>query len=252
MSTATNRTGLPSPITFAPGPGGAYPYRKAMGMVQCAEWSTFFDDFYGSVTTNLPLGWTGVVIDVGATVVVDTTVGSLGATGVLLFDSDGATEGSAIYGSKSVQLTTGKRFFMEMRFQTEIADDSDVQFGLTALTATTNPEDLWTTTATDVVAFGVLDGSASLKMLSDKANTGSAVETAAAAVLVSNQWHTLAIHYDGLYLHGYLDGAKALTWSQAASTIPTGVALAPFFGFRNGSAATTEGHCDYVRFVIER
>lgn len=226
-----------------------YAYRAGTGMMPSAEFVVFHDDFTGPVATNVPNGWTAAVIDTGATLVTDTTAAY--GTGVLLFDSDGATEGVAVYGAKSLQLTAGKKFWMEMRFQTEIADDSDVQFGLSAVTATTNPEDLWTTTATDVVAFGVLDGSAVVTMLSDKANSGATAETGTRS-LTSAAWHTLAIFYDGVRLYGYVDGQKALTWAQAAATIPTGVALAPFFGFRNGSAATTEGHVDYVRLVLER
>ena len=244
-----NGVGLSESIVFAR--QSQYAYRTKMGMIGSAEFVNFMDDFVSAVTTNLPAGWDGVVIDTGATVVTDTTAGSLGATGVLLFDSDGAAEGAAIYGEKCLQLTSGKRFFMEMRFQTEIADDTDVQFGLTALTATTNPEDLWTTTATDVVAFGVLDGSAVVGLLSDAGNSGTVVQ--AGSLSLSNAtWHILGIGYDGVNLRCYVDGVLALTWAGAASTIPTGVALAPFFGYRNGSTAANEGHCDYVRFVVER
>lgn len=239
-----------SPIKHSPtGLGKSYEYRGGTGMVHSAEWLVFMDDFVGAVTTDVPIGWDAAVIDVGATVVTDTTAAY--GTGVLLFDSDGATEGAAVYGEKSIQLTAGKKFWMEMRFQTELADDSDVQFGLSALTAVTNPEDLWTTVATDVVAFGVLDGDATVTMLADKSNSGSTAELGTID-LVSATWHTLAIYYDGAKLYGYVDGQKALTWAQASTTIPTGVALAPFFGYRNGSAATTEGHADYVRIVLER
>jgi len=229
----------------------SYPYRAGLGMIPSAEFAVFMDDFLEAVTTNVPAGWDAAVIDAGATVVTGTTAGSLGATGVLMFDSDGATEGAAIYGEKCIQLTAGKRFFMEMRFQTEVADDTDVQFGLTALTATTNPEDLWTTTAADLIAFGVLDGDATVKMLADKSNSGSTAETGTID-LVNATWHTLAIAFDGYNLRGYVDGREALVWAQAASTIPTGVALAPFFGFRNGSTANNEGHCDYIRYALER
>lgn len=232
-----------------PDTGKQYAYRSFTGMFPSAEWSVGFDDFYGSVTTNLPVGWVAAIIDTGATLVADTT--ATHATGVLLFDSDGATEGTAIYGTKTIQLTAGKKFWMEARMKTEVANDSDVQFGLTSVTATTNPEDLWTTTATDLVAFGVLDGDATVTMLSDKSNSGTAA-ILGDRDLTSATWHTLAIHYDGSKLYGYVDGQLAVTWSGADATIPTGVALAPFFGFRNGSAATTEGHIDYIRWASER
>ncbi len=244
-----NGVGLSESIVFAR--GNAYPYRTLMGMIPSAEFYVFMDDFDAPVTTNLPFGWAAAIIDTGATIVTDTTAGSLGATGVLLFDSDGTTEGAAFYGAKAIQLTAGKKFFMEMRFQTELANDTDVQFGLTAATATTNPEDLWTTAADDVVAFGVLDGSAVVGMLSDKTNSGSAVQ-AGTKSLSDATWHTLGIGWDGYNLRGFVDGAEALLWAGAATTIPTGVALAPFVGYRNGSTAANEGYCDYVRWVIQR
>lgn len=231
--------------------GLAYPYRTGMGMMGSAEFAVLMDDFVEPVTTNLPFGWKAVVIDVGATVVMNTTAGSLGASGVLVFDSDGAAEGSCFYGEKGIQLTSGKKFFMELRFQTEAADDTDVQFGLSDLTAVVNPEDIWTTAAANVVAFGVLDGSATVGMLSDAANGGTSVQ-AGTKDLTSSAWHTLGIYYNGSGLQGFVDGQLALTWSGAAATIPTGVALAPFVGFRNGSSANNEGYCDYVRFALER
>lgn len=242
-------SGLRASKLHAPQTGKNYDYRTGTAMFPTYEWSTHMDDFYGSVTTNLPIGWVAAIIDTGATITVDSTAGS--STGVLYFDSDGTTEGAAVYGTKSIQLTSGKRFWMEMLVKTEVADDTDVQFGLTAVTATSNPEDLWTTTATDVVAFGVLDGSATVTMLADKSNSGSTAETGTAS-LTSATWHLLAIYYDGNKLHGYVDGQRALTWAQASTTIPTGVALAPFFGYRNGSSANNEGQVDYVRWVVER
>ncbi len=251
--------GVKKSVYFAPDVGKDYEYRNDSSMISSAEWLVSFDDFDKSwipttaitngAVANTPAPWQAAIIDTGATLAVDTT--ATHGTGVLIFDSDGATEGVAVYGQKSIQLTAGKRFWMEMRFKTEVADDSDVQFGLTAVTATTNPEDLWTTTATDLIAFGVLDGDATVTMLSDKSNSGTAA-ILGDRDLVSAIWHTLGIYYDGTKLFGYVDGRLALTWTGAAATIPTGVALAPFFGFRNGSAATTEGHIDYIRWALER
>lgn len=232
-----------------------YLYRYGVGMMPSAEYYVFHDDFLPFIPStaitngpvaNTPWGWQAAIIDTGATVAVDTTAGH--ATGALYFDSDGATEGASIYLPKGVQLTSGKKFFMEVRVKTEVADDSDVQFGLSDLTATSNPEDLWTTTAASLVAFGTLDGSATVKMLADASNTGTSVQTGTIA-LSNNTWHILGIGYDGTSLTGWVDGEKAITWS---GVIPTGVALAPFFGWRNGSAATTEGQLDYFRFAIQR
>lgn len=243
-----NGAGFTESLTFAR--QSNYAYRTKMGMMPSAEYLAFMDDFVAPLATNLPFGWGAAIIDTGATIVTDTTA-ALGTTGILLFDSDGATEGAAFYGAKAIQLTAGKRFFMEMRFQTEVADDTDVQFGLTAATATTNPEDLWTTAADDVIAFGVIDGSAIVGMLSDASNSGTVVQ-AGTKSLANATWHILGIGFDGYNLRGYVDGAEAVLWAGAAATIPKGVALAPFVGYRNGSTANNEGHCDYVRYVLER
>ena len=132
----------------------AYWYRSGLGMFGSLEFQAFMDDFVGPVATNVPNGWAAAIIDAGATTTTYTTAGT-GANGVLQLLDANASEGSAFYGAKSLQLTSGKRFFMEMRFQTDDVTDNAVQFGLTDLTAVVNPEDLWTTTAANVVAWGL-------------------------------------------------------------------------------------------------
>lgn len=251
-----------SPIKHtASGLGNKYAYRHLTGMVPSAEYMVFMDDF---VTTfipttaitngpvaNTPWGWQGAIIDSGATIAVNTTA-AIGATGVLTLADATASEGAAFYGQKSLQLTAGKKFWIEARIRTDDVTDNAVQFGLSDLTAVTNPEDLWTTTAANLVAFGILDGSAATVMLSDASNSGTTVQTGTAS-MVANTWHTLAIGYDGVKVRGYVDGQESLTWSSAASTIPTGVALAPFVGHINGNGAGGNVVVvDYVRVVSER
>jgi len=231
--------------------GRAYAYRSGLGLMSSAEWCVEFDDFTEKVTTNVPADWDAAIIDTGATLTLSTTAGSLGATGGALIASDGTSEGVAIYLPKVVQITAGKRFVIEARVQTSVAAETDVQIGLSDLTATTNPEDLWTTTSANLVAFGTLAGSATTKMLADKSNSGSTAETGT-RVLSNTTWHTLAIFYDGAKLRGYVDGKESLTWAQAASTIPTGVALAPFLGARTGATAGNVTTFDYFRVTIER
>jgi len=231
--------------------GRAYPYRSNMGMMNSAEFVVYHDDFMEPVATNVPSDWSAAIIDTGATLTLSSTAGSLGATGGALIASDGTSEGVAIYLPKAVQLTAGKKFIIEARVQTSIAAETDVQIGLSSLTATTNPEDLWTTTSTDLVAFGTLAGSAATKMLADKSNSGSTAETGTRS-LSNTTWHVLAIAYDGANLRGYVDGKESLRWSQAASTIPTGVALAPFLGARTGATAGNITTFDYFRVIVER
>jgi hypothetical protein len=238
---------------FLSGPvatGRAYPYRSSLGMFNSAEWVVWQDDFTDPIATNVPTGWSAAIIDTGATLVASTVVGTA-ATGAIVIASDGGSEGVAIYKPRALQLVAGKKFVIEARVQTSIAAETDVQIGLTDLTATTNPEDLWTTTAANVAAFGTLAGSAATRMLADKSNTGSAAQTGTRS-LTNTTYHTLALAYDGVNLRGYVDGKESLTWAGAAGTIPTGVHLAPFLGARTGATAGNITTFDYFRVYAQR
>lgn len=225
-----------------------FPYRAGMGIVKSSEFNVFFDDFDGAVTTNVPVGWDQAIIDVGATVVTSTTA-ILGATGALLLSDATLSEGAAVAGEKALQLTVGKKFFMEMRVQTNQVLDNAIQFGLSSLTAVVNPEDLWTTVATDVLTCGILDGSALVGIYADAGNTGT-VPLVGTRPLVVNTWHTIGLVYDGLRAQVFVDGKLSVQW---VGVIPTGVALAPFFGHLNGNGAGGYiNHLDFVRYVQER
>lgn len=242
--------GLTGPIVHAPRDGkGSYKYRNGMGFMPSIEFCSFFDDFIQPIATNVPNGWSAAIIDTGATIVGDTTIGEGGATGSLYFDSDGTTEGAAIYLPEVVQLIAGKRFFMEVKVKLEAPTDSDFFFGLSDLTATTNPEDLWTTTSASVLACGVLDsaGTGYLSILADANNAGTAIT--AGTVAVGTSWSILGLEYDGAVARGYINGKEVVSTS---TTIPVGYTLAPFVGYRNGSTANNECQLDYFRFVLER
>lgn len=241
--------GINEPIVFAPkSTQDRYKYRSGLGMVPSAEFVVFHDDFVQAVASNVPTGWTAAIIDTGGTATINTTA-AIGANGVVTLADATASEGAAFYGSKSVQLTVGKKFFMEARLRTNDVTDNAVQFGLSALTATTNPEDLWTTAAADVIAMGILDGAATITTLTDAGDSGtSAVNTT--GTLVADTWTTLAFAYDGTTLRFYKDGVLILT---NAGVIPTGVALAPFIGHINGNGAGGNVVVfDYIRYSSER
>jgi hypothetical protein len=235
-----------------------YAYRVGMGMVPSAEFDVFFDDFHSfivatSITNgpvaNTPWGWAGAQIDSGATVTATSTA-ALGATGALTIADATASEGAVVWGTKSLQLTSGKKFFMEIRVRTGDVTDNAVQFGLSALTATTNPEDVWTTVADDVAAFGILDGSDYPQLLADTGNTGTAVVTQTVRPMVADTWHVLGLAYTGSALVGYVDGEEVV---RTTTTVPTGIALAPFFGHLNGNGAgAAVVVVDYVRWCVER
>lgn len=254
-------TAISSPLLDA-GQIRRYAYRHRMGMVPSAEFDVFHDDFHSFMVStaitngpvaNTPLDfWAGAIIDSGATIVANTTA-TIGANGVLTFADATASEGAALYTTKSFQLISGKKFFVEIRFRTDDVSDNAIQFGLSDQTAVTNPEDLWTTTAANLVTFGILDGSAYPQMLSDKSNGGTSVQTQTNKLLVADTWHTMAIGYDGVYLRGYVDGDLALVWSGASTTIPTATAMGLFLGHLNGNGAGGAVVVfDYIRAVSER
>lgn len=250
MTTGLKESLIHSPISAQE----QYAYRSGAGIIPSAEYATFMDDFFLNPASNALPGTTAV-IDTGATITAAAT-DAISYTGVLKFASDGTTEGAALYWPKNIQLGLGKKFFMECRVYTADADDTDVQFGLSSLTATTNPEDVWTTAAADLIAFGVLDGDATVKMLCDKNNSGSSAETGTID-LSDATWHTLAIEVTGtasggtMGVKGYVNGKLALTWSTE-TTIPDDLALAPFIGARNGADANHVIYFDYLRWSIER
>lgn len=246
---ARNGVAFSESLVHAPaGNGSGYPYRSGLGMVPSAEFTVDFDDFDAKVTTNVPNGWEAAIIDTGGTVATYATLVA-GSQGVIKINDATASEGAAFYGPKTYQITAGKKFFMECRVRTDDVTDNTIQFGLTDLTATTNPEDLWTTTAANVLACGILDGAATVGLLADKANAGTAVVNGTRSMSV-NTWHTLAIAYDGVGVKWYVDGQEA---GSTTTTIPTDTLLAPFVGHINGNGAGDNlVLVDYVRIAVER
>jgi len=247
---ALNGAGLTESIVHANRSAAAgYVYRNSMGMVPSAEFLVSFDDFNGPPpVSDVPWGWLSI-LDSGATITASVTAAT-GNTGVLVLTDATASEGAAIYKGANVQLTVGKRAYMEVRVLIDATiTDTAFYFGWTALTDVTNPEDLWDTSAADLTVLGITDGSAVLQLTNDTGNAGLTT-VAMDASMVAATWTVLAIGYDGATLRAYKDGQYI---GQNNTTIPVGVALAPFFGHINGNGATGDvASIDYWRMVIER
>ena len=248
-------TGFTEPVVHGTRSNQAsYPYRSGCGFAASQEHSVFFDDFYLNPTSNAVPGTTAI-IDTGATITAAAT-DVIGKNGALAITSDGTTEGATMYWPNGIQLGGGGKFFMEVRVKTLDADDTDVQFGLSVMNATTNPEDAWTTAATDLIAFGVLDGDATVTMLCDK-NNGGAAANLGTIDLSDSTWHVLAIEVSGtaanssMSVRGYVDGQLAITW-DVETEIPDDLVLAPFIGARTGADANHIVYWDYVRWSHER
>jgi len=245
-------TGFKGPIVFGPETNQKrYPYRTGCGMFPSAEWFTFFDDFLGAEESDsLSHGGWLTITDTGKTLVNgDTHAGSV------VISSDGASEGIGFYLPKCIQLAS-KKFFMEVRVKTDDADDTDVQFGLSDLSATSDPEDLWDTSNADGIAAGVLDGDATVVLVYDKNNGGPVTETGTID-LANDTFATLAIAYDGGATPGdsslrlYVNGQEAAAAATEAQ-VPEDVVLAPFFAARTGGDANHTITFDYFRFSVER
>jgi hypothetical protein len=250
---SANGLGITESTVHAPiGRQAAYSYRTGMGMIPSAEFTVFFDDFIQKTTSNIPAGWEGVIVDTAAAVAQYGTLVA-GSQGVLQLLDATASEGAAIYLPKGFQLTSGKKFIMEARVRTNDVTDNNFVIGLSDLTSTTNPEDLYSTASDNLVAFGLGDGDSNPKMLSDKANSGTTYQTQTARTMLVDTWHVLGIEFDGTKLRGFLDGKLCLMWSGAATTIPTGVQLAPFISAVNGNGAGGNINLvDYFRIMAER
>lgn len=231
-------------------------YRHGMGMIPSAEWVVFMEDFHGLIASNAPAGWSAI-IDTGATLTTFTSTATNG--GVVQITSDAASEGVVIYRPRTVVLS-GKKFFMEARFRTSSATDSTVKFGLSDLTATTNPEDLWTTTAASFIAVGIDDGAATPTLVYDDNNTGPVTQTSTSttAIVVANTWHTVGFSYNGSTATGggvgalnvYFDGNKILTSNTAQ--LPISRVLSPYIGHLAGDGAIRTCDLDYVRYAVQR
>lgn len=251
--------GITEPVVHSPVSNqGSYAYRSKAGMVPAAEHAVFMDDFFQQTASNAVPGTTAIA-DAGATIASAET-DAVSYTGVIRITDDTASEGAAMYWPKGVQLGLGKKFFMEVRVKTSDVTDNNLQFGLSDLTATLNPEDLYTTTAANLIAVGILDGDATIGVLSDKDNSGSTVELASGTDydLVADTWTTLAFEVTGsaadssMGLTVYKDGKLAITWSTE-TTIPDDLALAPFIAMVNGNGAGgNTADFDYIRWSIER
>lgn len=250
---SNNGVGLRESVVHAPiSNQKPYAYRSGMGMINSAEWVVFFDDFMAwEEATEDPVGW-NPIIDTGATIVDGNEHG-----GVIDVTSDAVDEGIALHLPLSVKLN-GKKFFMEARVKIEDADDGQAIIGLADLTATTNPEDLWTTTP-DFISFGnTVDGDATAVLKYDKNNGGPVTETpTSGADFEDDTWHVIAIAYNGAStltdgsLKAYFDGIEVAS-ADTEAQVPDDLPLAPFLGLMLEDDATDVLSCDYVRVVYER
>ncbi len=246
------------PVVFAPQPSQKkFPYRTGMGMVPSAEFLVMFDDFDGfaAATTFAPPGWT-TILDTGATIAPVQTA-ALGATGVINLTSDNVSEGAAIYRSYAidtgtVQLSVGKRAFIETRVYLNDVTDHTFYFGFTSATVITDPEDLYDASAADLAALGITDAGAGALVIKTDLAAATIVNTATTGTMVAATWTVLALEWDGVSsIKAYKDGKIIGTVTSAV--LPVAVSVTPFVAAVSGDGgAANQTYVDYVRYVIER
>lgn len=252
---AKNAFGINESIVFAP-QGKTYAYRSGIGMFPSAEWATFFDDFNGPIASNLPAEWTATVKDTNATIITtaSTTLGGNGQHGVLEIAGTLASDGAAVYRPKTIMLNTDKSWFIETRVSYDTPAEQVAFMGLTDLTATTNPEDLYTTTAASLAAWGTSASASTGTLIYDLSNAGPQSDTfTLPSTITAGSWYVYGLGYSGSTgtLQAYLNGNLVGTATIVAK-VPVGVLLAPFFAFRNGATTTAKSYIDYFRYSIQR
>jgi hypothetical protein len=254
-------TGLTESVIFAHKPSGDYRYRQGLGMLPSNEYRYYFNDFNDLVSANAVIGST-TIKDTNGTLTNLATGTDNG--GIVRVTGSAGQDGVVNYFPKSVVLT-GKRFFIEARVRASTIADCDFYIGLSSLTATTNPEDVYTTAADSLAAFGILDGGGALpNLIYDKANAGPVTDSALASslpggvALANSTFYTIALFYNGAAtaatsgsLIGYVNGSPVIV-STVAAKIPDNVLLAPFFGARCGDGGVSTIDFDYLRYSMDR
>lgn len=254
-----NRFGVGENIVHAPRSSAqGYAYRTGLPIFQSAEYGHFMDDFAGPVASNLPGNWTAVVKDTNATITTTTSTTMTNtnrAHGVIEFAGTLASDGAAIYRPKAFVFDSGYSFYIECRMACDTPAEQYMQFGLSSLTATTNPEDLYTTAADSLISFGTAASASVVSLIYDKANAGPVTDTyTLPTAIAASTWTVFGLEYRGgatPVINAYVNGDLVINSSTSAN-VPNGVLLAPFVAIRNGATTTAKGWVDWFRYGTDR
>jgi hypothetical protein len=209
----------------------------------------FFDDFTGSIINDLPVGWTIVTADTGATV----TYNQSDPHGAVLDISNSTTaSGTTFEVGRSVILNGSRDLYIEVRVNIEDEDDQDFYFGIREGGTLTNSEDAWDASSGSFMGFGIADGDATPHLI--YRDSGGTIQFDDSSTdIVEGTWHTMAVYFDasGPTLTGYLDGVLVATASVTAD-LDEALLGAPFLGTRNGSSAAHNTLVDYYGLVSDR
>lgn len=233
---------MPTPLTnFFPGISlAATGMGLYMPVFNPLDHVVFFDDFYKYTAGD----WTLTETQAGATQALTS-----GHGGRLLLTNSAADNDlvSLQHGTTSFVMSSGRKFWMQMRFQCSEATESDLFLGLSAIDASPIAS-----APSDFIAFTKDDGSTALNFKTQGSSAAiqsiASIGTLAAATDI-----TLGMHYDGgsgLLVFANNNNTGSAT-AAFASLLPT-AALAPTIALQNGDGNARTLNVDYLLFAAER
>lgn len=179
-----------------------------------------------------------------------------GVNGANLSMTGGANDnaGGLLQDVSYMAMTTGKKFFIESRFELTAAtmSDTEVLIGLSTLCAANGlanviAADGASITMDDAALFYSLDGSADLIFTcreADSSNTVTVIST-----MVTATWYKVSAYYDGTDWTLYVDDAKVGVLSP--NEVPV-TPVVPTFFYRAGAAAAQTLKIDYLHILSEK
>lgn len=151
-------------------------------------------------------------------------------------------------------MTSGKKFFLETRFEVTAATiaDTEIFIGLSTLCAAEGfanwvAADGLSFTHDDAVGFYTLDASADLVFTSREADAATTLTTK--STMVTATWYKASAYYDGTDWFVYLD--DTLVGTVTPAQIPV-TPVVPSFFYRAGKAEAQTLKIDYLHVISEK
>ena len=224
------------------------------------KYSALFLDFAGPLlaaatvnnTTTVEAGYS-VLASANGTASVSVDAGAL--DGCLKFVTTAADNESCLFQTPSggFTMTSGKKFFMEAKFEIThtagVIAQNELFIGLASFQSTTNffATNGLTRTFDDGIGWITFDADANIDLIcgeNDVYDTATQIATYATAT-----WYTLSLYYDGTNITTWVNGAPSATMTPAQ--IPVSV-VGPTIYMKTGEAKVHTMLTDYLLVVKER
>lgn len=229
-------------------------------MLDPRKYSVYFQDFTGpllaaATANNATVVEAGISIVASANGTASVTTDAGALDGALKFVTTAADNEQCLLQTPSggFTMTSGKKFFMEAKFEiTHTAgniDQNEIFIGLASFQATTNfyLADGTARTFDDGIGWDSPDGTADLNFIIGEADVFDT--TAHVTTYATATWYTLSVYYDGTNCYLYTNGTlvKTLTPDQ----IPVSV-VGPTIYMKTGEGKVHQLLVDYLLVVKER